>query len=265
MSRPPGPVADALLQAGLLLDFGARTVAATASVLARARLAWRECLHQVHFLAVVTTLPSLLVTIPLGVVVALNVGSLASQIGAEGYGGAVVAFVVVGQAAPLVCALMIAGIGGSAMCADLGARTIREEIDALEVMGVRTLERLVVPRVIAAVVTTMLLACIVMLVGIGTTFLFQVSVLGASPGMFLQTLVQYSRVSDFVMALVKAGAFAVLTALVACFKGMTAKGGPGGVANAVNEAVVICFVCVFIANTALTELYPLLVPAKGEF
>ena len=68
MSRAPGPVVDALLQAGLLLDFGARAVAATASVLARARLAWRECLHQVHFLAAVTTLPSLLVTIPLGVV-----------------------------------------------------------------------------------------------------------------------------------------------------------------------------------------------------
>ncbi|WP_267898868.1 ABC transporter permease [Saccharopolyspora rhizosphaerae] len=107
---------------------------------------------------------------------------------------------------------------------------------------------------IAAVVSTVLLACIVMLVGIGTTYLFQVLVLGASPGMFLQTLVQYSRVPDFVMALVKAAAFAVLTALVACFKGLTAKGGPGGVANAVNEAVVICFVCVFIANTELTRI-----------
>src|SRR5690606_39705390 len=66
-------------------------------------------------------------TIPLGVVVALSVGSLAGQLGAEGYGGAVVAFVIVGQAAPLICALMISGVGGSAMCADLGARKIRSE------------------------------------------------------------------------------------------------------------------------------------------
>lgn len=261
----PGAVVDALVQAGLLLDFGARTLTTTARVLARARLPWRECLQQSWFLAAVTALPALLVTIPLGVVVALNVGSLASQIGAEGYGGAVVAFVVVGQAAPLVCALMIAGIGGSAMCADLGARTIRDEISALEVMGIPAVERLVVPRLIAAVLITVLLACIVMLVGIGTTFLFQVFVLGDSPGMFLQTLVQYSRVADFVVALVKAAVFAALTALVACFKGTTAQGGPGGVANAVNEAVVISFVCVFVANTVLTELYPLLVPAKGEY
>ncbi|MBE9373778.1 ABC transporter permease [Saccharopolyspora sp. HNM0983] len=262
---PRGPLADALAQAGMLLDFGVRTSAATGRVLLRARFAWRECLDQAWFLAAVTTLPALLVTIPLGVVVALNVGSLASQIGAEGYGGAVVAFVVVGQAAPLVCALMIAGVGGSAMCADLGARTVREEIDAMEVMGLSAIERVVVPRVVAAVAVTMLLACIVMLVGISTTLLFQVYVLGDSSGMFLSTLVEFSRVSDFVVALIKAACFAVLTGMVACFKGMTAQGGPGGVANAVNEAVVISFVCVFVANTALTELYPVLVPAEGEY
>ncbi len=260
-----GPVGDTLAQAGLLLDFTTRTTSAIARVVRYARFSWRECLDQAWFLAAVTTLPALLVTIPLGVVVALNVGSLASQLGAQGYGGAVVAFVIVGQAAPLVCALMISGVGGSAMCADLGARTIREETDAMEAMGLSTVERLVVPRVVAATFVTMLLACIVMLVGIGTTFLFQVLVLGDSPGTFLRTLTEFSRVSDFVMALIKAATFAVLTALVSCFKGMTAKGGPGGVANAVNEAVVISFICVFVANTVLTELYPVLVPAKGEY
>lgn len=260
-----GPLADALTQTGLLLDFGARTLTTVARVVLRGRLAWRECLDQAWFLAAVTTLPALLVTIPLGVVVALNVGSLAGQIGAEGYSGAVVAFVVVGQASPLVCALMIAGIGGSAICSDLGARTVREETSAMEVMGLPVVERLVAPRVIAATLVTMLLSCIVMLAGIGTTFLFQVYVLGDSAGMFLSTLVQFSRASDFVIALVKAASFAVLTALVACFKGITAHGGPGGVANAVNEAVVISFICVFVANTVLTELYPVLVPAQGEY
>ncbi len=112
MSRSPGPVAGFKPDCWWTSEPGPsrrpRGSGASAAGLAGARLAWRECLHQVHFLAAVTTLPALLVTIPLGVVVALNVGSLASQIGAEGYGGAVVAFVVVGQAAPLVCALIVA-------------------------------------------------------------------------------------------------------------------------------------------------------------
>ncbi|KAA5834207.1 ABC transporter permease [Saccharopolyspora hirsuta] len=260
-----GPIADALLQVGLLLDFAVRTAGAAFRTVGRARFNVAEFLRQATFLASVTTLPALLVTIPLGVVVALNVGSLAGQLGAQGYGGAVVAFVIVGQAAPLICALMISGVGGSAMCADLGARKIREEVDALEVMGLPVVERLVVPRVVAAVVVNALLACIVLLVGITTTFLFQVLVLGDAPGAFLRTLTQFSRVPDFVVALLKAAVFAVLAALVSCFKGLTARGGPGGVANAVNEAVVISFVLVFVANAVITELYPVLVPAKGEY
>ncbi|GAB3502513.1 MlaE family ABC transporter permease [Amycolatopsis cihanbeyliensis] len=260
-----GAVRDALAQAGLLLGFAVRAGGATVRVLARRRLSVRELLEQSWFLAVVTTVPALLVTIPLGVVVALNVGSMAGQLGAEGYGGAVVAFVIVAQASPLVCALMISGVGGSAMCADLGARTIREEVDAMEVMGVPAMERFVVPRILAAVVVTGLLACLVMAVGIGASFAFQVTVLGDSPGSFLGTLTQFSRVEDFLVAEVKAVAFAVLAALVSCFKGLTARGGPSGVGDAVNEAVVLSFILVFLANTVLTELYAALVPARGAY
>ncbi|PRX45420.1 phospholipid/cholesterol/gamma-HCH transport system permease protein [Prauserella shujinwangii] len=267
LAAPParGPVGDALNQAGLLLAFAVRTTAAAGRVVARRRLSWRELLEQTWFLAAVTTTPAVLVTIPLGVVVALNVGSLAGQLGAEGYGGAVVAFVIVAQAAPLICALMISGVGGSAMCADLGARTIREEVDALEVMGIPAVERFVVPRVLAAVLVSTALACLVMAVGIGASFTFQVAVLGDSPGSFLGSLTEFSRLEDFLVAEVKAAVFGVLAALVSCFKGLTAKGGPGGVGHAVNEAVVLAFVLVFVANTVLTELYAAIVPARGAY
>lgn len=260
-----GPVADALNQAGMLLAFSVRASTAALRVFARRRFSWRELVEQAWFLASVTTMPALLVTIPLGVVVALNVGSMASQLGAEGYGGAVVAFVIVAQAAPLICALMISGVGGSAMCADLGSRTIREEVDALEVMGVSAVERFVVPRLFAAVLVTTALACLVMAVGISVSFAFQVAVLGDSPGSFLGMLTQFSRVTDFAVAEIKAATFAVLTTLVSCFKGLTAKGGPRGVGDAVNEAVVMSFILVFVANTVITELYSAVVPARGEY
>lgn len=250
-----GAVADAFAQAGLLLGFAGRALAASMRTLRTGRLAWSETVQQSWFLASVTTLPAVLVTIPLGVLVGLNVGAMAGQLGADGYGGAVVAFVIVSQAAPLICALMIAGVGGAAICADLGARTIREEIDAMEVMGLRVLERLVVPRLIAAAVVTVLLACLVMAVGILASFVFQVAVLDTSPGRFLDTLTRFSRLGDFVIAEVKAVTFGVLAALVASFKGLTARGGPSGVADAVNEAVVLAFVLVFVTNTVLTQLY----------
>lgn len=266
--QPPtarGPVASAAAEVGLLLGFAVDTAMAVGRVVRRRRFAWRECLEQTWFLAAVTSIPSVLVMIPLGVAVAITVGSFASQIGAERYSGAVVAFVIIGQAAPLVCALMISGVGGSAICSDLGARKIREETDALEVLGVSPVERLVLPRVIAAIVVTVLLDGVVMAVGIGATLIFHVQVLHGTGGSFLATLTQYARPEDFVLAEIKAATFAVIAAIVASFKGLNAKGGPQGVGDAVNESVVLSFILVFVANTAMTQLYPIIVPARGAY
>jgi phospholipid/cholesterol/gamma-HCH transport system permease protein len=259
------PVGAAVRAVGELIAFATAVVLATVRVVVGRRLSLGETAQQTWFIASVTTLPALLITIPLGVVIATTVGSLAGQLGAQNYTGAVVALVVIGQSSPLICALMISGVGGSAICADLGSRTIREETDALEVMGVSVIERLVVPRVIAATVVTMLLNGLVMAVGIGASLLVQVLVLENSLGGFLATMTQFARVSDFVVAGIKAFAFGIAAAIVASYKGLTTKGGPGGVGNAVNEAVVLAFMLVFVINITLTELYPVIVPAKGAY
>ncbi|GAA1973612.1 MlaE family ABC transporter permease [Amycolatopsis minnesotensis] len=250
---------------GLLFGFAADTAYAAGQAVLRRRFAWRESIDQMWFLAGVTALPSILVMIPFGVVVAAQVGSLTGQIGAQSYSGAVVGLLIVGQAAPLVCALMIAGVGGSALCADLGSRTIREETDALEVMGLSVLERLVLPRIVAAVVVTMLLDSLVMAVGITASFLFQVLAGHVAPGSFLTTMTDFAHLSDFFVSQVKSAVFAVLAAGVACVKGITVKGGPAGVGNAVNETVVLAFLLVFLANVGIGELYALMAPPDGGF
>ena len=109
-----------------------------------------EFFDQCWFLARVTTLPLILVSIPFGMVIALEVGSLLQQIGAQSQLGAAMVLAVVREQAPVATALLIAGAGGSAMCADLGSRRIRDEISAMEVMGVNPLHRLVLPRLLAA-------------------------------------------------------------------------------------------------------------------
>src|ERR1041384_463018 len=112
----------------------------------------KEVVTQAWFFASVTVLPTSLVSIPFGAVIALQLGSLTKQIGAQSFTGAASALAIIQQASPLITALLVAGAGGSAMCADIGARKIRDEIDALEVMGVSATQRLVVPRVLGAMV-----------------------------------------------------------------------------------------------------------------
>jgi phospholipid/cholesterol/gamma-HCH transport system permease protein len=265
VSAERGALGRAVAEAGDLVAFSWYTLKALVRGVFTGRLAWQEFLRQLWFMAAVTTVPSVLVMIPFGVAVALNVGSLAAQIGAENYGGAIVAFLIIGQAGPMVCALMIAGVGGSAITADLGSRTIREETDALEVMGISTVARLVVPRVLAAAVVTVLLGAVVMVVGIAASLMFHVYVLDGTAGSFLSTLTQFASLSDFASAELKAAFFGVLSALVASYKGLTVRGGPQGVGNAVNEAVVLAFVAVFVANTVISQIFPLFVPARGEY
>ncbi|QNG17953.1 ABC transporter permease [Rhodococcus triatomae] len=263
-ARAPDPIGGFFAEMGVLFVFAVR-VGRAALAAPFSRPPWREYLGQMWFLAQVTTVASVLVMIPLGVGVALQIGSLASQIGADSYSGAVVAFLIIGQAGPLVCALIIAGVGGSAICADLGARTIREEIDALETLGIPVLQRLVLPRVVAAAVVCVLLNSIVMVVGVGASLLVQVYVVGGNAESFLRNLVQFSQPSDFLVSALKAVVFAVIAGIVASYRGLTVKRGAQGVGDAVNETVVLSFILVFIANLAITQFYPLFVPVKGAY
>ena len=160
---------------------------------------------------------------------------------------------------------MMAGVAGSAICTDLGSRKIREEVDAMEVMGLDVVERLVAPRLVAAVVVSVSLCALVTFGGVLACYVYHIAVQHLPAGTFLATFSQYGRVSDFVMAIIKAAIFGLTATLVATFKGLHARGGPRGVADSVNEAVVLAFALVFILNTIMSALYTVAVPAVGSY
>jgi phospholipid/cholesterol/gamma-HCH transport system permease protein len=222
-----------------------------------------EFLDQCWFLAKVTTLPLILISVPFGAVIALEVGGLLQQIGAQSQLGAAMVLAVVREQAPLATALLIAGAGGSAMCADIGSRKIRDEISAMEVMGVNPLQRLVLPRLLAAMVVAFLLDAIVSVAGIAGGLYFGTHDIHITASSFFSTFGELSQLADLAMALFKSVVFGFIAAMVACYKGMTAKGGPKGVGDAVNQAVVITFMVSFFINFVLTVIYFNFIPQRG--
>ncbi|MCW2799420.1 MAG: transporter permease [Aeromicrobium sp.] len=222
-----------------------------------------EFIRQTWYTIKVCTGPSLMVSIPFGVILALQVGVLANEVGATAFTGAGNTLAVVRQAAPMITALMLAGVAGSAICADLGARKIREELDALEVMGVNITERVVLPRAAATVTVSVLLNGVVMFFCIMTTLLVSFVAQNLSPGSYLASVALLARPSDLVLSLVKAALFGVICAAIAAHKGMTAKSGPAGVSDAVTSAVVLNFVALFAANFAISQAFQILVGAAG--
>jgi phospholipid/cholesterol/gamma-HCH transport system permease protein len=212
----------------------------------------------------VSIVPAALVSIPFGAVIALQLGSLVRQLGAQSFTGAASVLAVVREAGPIVTALIIAGAGGSAICADLGARKIREELDAMEVLGIDPVRRLVTPRVVASMLVAVLLNGLVSVVGVAGGYFFNVILQGGTPGAYLASFQALGQLPDLVVGEIKALVFGMVAALVASYKGMTAKGGPKGVGDAVNQSVVITFMLLFALNFIITALYFQIVPQKGQ-
>ncbi|WP_061504120.1 MlaE family ABC transporter permease [Mycobacterium avium] len=224
------------------------------------RFQFAEFVRQAAFMAGTSVVPTLLVTIPVGVTLSIQFGVLAGQVGAESLAGAANGLVVIRQGAPLVAAILLAAAVGSAVSADLGSRTMREEIDAMEVMGVSVIRRLVVPRFAAVIVVGVGLTGLATCAGFFVGYMFNVYMQNGTPGSFVATFASFATVGDLVLALMKAIAFGVIVAVVSCHKGLDTSGGPAGVANSVNAAVVEAILLLMIVNVGMSQLYLLLFP-----
>ena len=163
-ARLPGTVRRSLEAVGGMYTMFGASLYGLGSDLVRRKFQFTEFVERSWFLVSVTLLPAMLVSVPLGVAIALQVGALAAQIGATSFVGAADAIGVLREASPIVTALLLAGVGGSAVCAELGARTIREEIDAMVVLGLNPLRRLVAPLMVAGVLVAVFLNFVVIFV-----------------------------------------------------------------------------------------------------
>jgi phospholipid/cholesterol/gamma-HCH transport system permease protein len=230
--------------------------------LVRLRHPWRDTINQSWFIISVTAIPALLVSIPFGVIVAVQVGSFIQQVGASSVSGAAGGLGVIRQGAPMVAALLLGGAAGSAVATDLGARTIREEVDALRVMGVNPVQRLVTPRLAAIVIVAPVLCAFIIFMGLAAGYAINVGFQSGTPGSYIASFASFASVSDVVVAALKTWLFGVIVILVACQRGLEAKGGARGVADAVNASVVIGVLAVFLLNLIITQGLSMSMPLR---
>ena len=153
---------------------------------------------------------------------------------------------------PLITSIVIAGVAGTAITADLGARKVREELDALQVLGVDPVKNLVVPRFLTLMIVTGLFDIYAILFGLFGGLLAELYN-GGSVAPFWNTLFANSSTTDLWGSVLKTTIFGAIIAIVCCYKGMTASGGAEGVGRAVNQAVVIAFLGIGAFNYVFTQ------------
>ncbi len=253
----------ALSTVGHQFVLGVRTVQYLVIDLLTGRFQWQEFIRQGAFMAGTAVLPTVLVALPIGVTLSIQFALLAGQVGATSLAGAASGLAVIRQAASLTAAILMAAAVGSAITADLGSRTMREETDDMEVMGVSVVRRLVVPRFAAAIMVGVALTGVVCFVGFLASYLFNVYFQNGVPGSFVATFAAFATTGDMIVALVKAVVFGAIVAVVSCQKGLSTLGGPTGVANSVNAAVVESILVLMVINVAISQLYIMLFPRVG--
>src|SRR5688572_15974015 len=166
--------------------------------------------------------------------------------------GGLFVLAVIREFAPLVCAVVMAGVAGTAITADLGARKIREELDALMVLGVDPIKSLVVPRFLSLMMLTGLFDIYALIFGTFGGVLATI-VNDAPVGGFFATYFTNATTTELWGSLLKTLLFGGIIAIVCCYKGLTASGGPEGVGRAVNQAVVIAFLGIGAMNYVFTQ------------
>lgn len=230
--------------------------------IARGRFAWREMLQQCSFYISVTTIPAILMAVPFGVIVSIQVGNLIHELGADSLLGAAGGLGVIKQGAPMATGLLLGSAGAAAIASDLGARTIREEIDALRVMGLNPVHRLVIPRVVAMVLIAPLLNILIIFVGVLAGYAVATGPQGVTPGSYWATFGSFTTTADVWVSLAKSMIFGFLVVIIACQRGLEARGGPRGVADGVNAAVVLSVVAVAVVNLIITQLSAMFLPTR---
>ena len=215
---------------------------------------WRDVIEQCWFIARVSTFPAIAQSVVFNGMVVFLFGVAAVSFGAGDITGAASGLATIAQIGPVTTVFVLSGAAATAMCADLGARTIREELDAMRVLGIDPVHRMVVPRVVAILIAANLLNGVVIIAGLCADYVFSIYALNGNPGAFATSVTLLTNFPTVLISFVKASIFGVLAGLIACYKGITAGGGAQGVGNAVNETVVYTFLALLIANIIISVL-----------
>lgn len=189
-----------------------------------------------------------------GGVLALQIYTGASRYGAEAFVPVVVLVGITRELGPVIAGLMVAGRVAAAIAAELGTMRVTEQIDALTTLATNPIKYLVVPRLVAAVISMPILVAIADSIGIFGGYVASTESLGFTGSIYLKNTIDAITFQDVSSGLIKAAVFGFIIALLGCFNGFHSKGGAQGVGSATTNAVVSASILILAANYVLTNL-----------
>jgi phospholipid/cholesterol/gamma-HCH transport system permease protein len=214
----------------------------------------RQLLREIHFIGFQSTLVIFLTGAFSGMVLGLQGYYTLNRFGSEAFLGPMVGLALVKELGPVLAALMVTGRAGSAMAAEIGIMRITEQIDALALMGLNPFRYLIVPKLLAGIITVPLLTAIFDVIGIFGGYLVGVKLLGVGRGVYFGEMANYIDMKDILGGLYKSLSFGALIAWICSYKGYYTGFGAEGVSKATTQAVVLSSVSILVWDYFMTSL-----------
>lgn len=167
----------------------------------------------------------------------------------------IVGVAVFRELGPLIAAIVLTGFAGASIAAELGTMVVGEEIEALEAHALNPIRFLVVPRVIATVISLVLLTVFGDIMAVIAGGVMTIFFLDVSYGLYVTNTFDQLVVGDFLTGLAKAAVFGLILSAIACYNGLSVTGGAAGVGRATTNTVVQTIVVVIIADLLFTTIF----------
>lgn len=218
-------------------------------------LKWKASVHQMVLVGVDSIPIVTVISLFIGLVLALQGAYQLNKFGASYLVTALVGVSMTRELGPLMTAIIVAGRSGSAFAAELGTMKVAEELDALEVMGLDRIRYLVVPKFVAMTIMMPCLTLIADLSGIVGGGIFEMLQLDQS----FHTLIVENRdalvMRDIWTGLIKSIVFGLIITNVGCHEGFSVRGGAEGVGKATTSSVVVSIFLVIFADVVFTAIF----------
>ena len=219
------------------------------------RIRWRSVLFNIRS-AGVDALPIVaILSFLLGVVLAYQAADQLRQFGANIFVADLVGLAMLREFAPLITAIILAGRSGSAYAAQIGTMAVTEELDAMRTIGLSPLEILVLPKLLALLITVPLLTVFADILGVAGGMVMAQAQLGVGYADFLERFVTSISVTHYLVGVGKAPVFAAIIALVGCFQGLQTRGGADSVGRQTTRSVVQAIFLVIVADAVFSIMF----------
>ena len=197
-----------------------------------------------------------------GMVMAVQFAFGLQKFGGMEYAGRIIGLSFSRELAPTLTAIIVGGRIGSGIAAEVGSMAVTEQIDAIRALGADPVKKLVVPRLLASIITMPVLGAFALVLGFGGAMLICAVEFDIPPGFFLRTALGSVNFMDYFSGMFKCPFFGAIIAIIGCHFGLHTRGGTEGVGQATTRTVVAISIAILIADFILTRISILIFPGR---